>query len=217
MCGVGQNSDHIEFLDLIADHDLFRWTLIAFSQQHIFPNRSHKKSNEHPLRKRSTNNREKNKIMIIANRQVLQHHARVLQSRATAVTALLMTIFLFCIEHVRAFASQYHITSHDAMVLASAASSLTRKLSSTYLVSGDAIKRTLPKTYSFFASPGKTGGGGGDSSSSSTQLNAWSIPAIAMPSMSMPTLPTSKDLPIHTLWSWYSEVDPTTKPPVYDE
>jgi hypothetical protein len=154
--------------------------------------------------------------MIIANRQVLQHHARILQSRATAVTALLMTIFLLCIEHVRAFASQYHITSHDAKVLASAASILTRKLSSTYLVSGNTLKKSLPKTYSFFASPGRTSGCGGDASSS-TQLNAWSIPAIAMPSMSMPSLPTSKDLPIHTLWSWYSEVDPTTKPPVYDE
>lgn len=150
--------------------------------------------------------------MIITNRQELQHHARILQSRATAVTALFMTIFLLCIEHVRAFASQYHITSHDAMVLASAASSLTRKLSSTYLISGDTLKKTLPKSYSFFASPGKASGG---VDATSTQLNAWSIPAIAMPSM--PTLPTSKDLPIHTLWSWYSEVDPTTKPPVYDD
>lgn len=150
--------------------------------------------------------------MIITNRQELQHHARILQSRATAVTALLMTIFLLCIEHVRAFASQYHITSHDAMVLASAASSLTRKLSSTYLISGDAIKKTLPKSYSFFASPGKAAAGG---DATSTQLNAWSIPAIAMPSL--PSMPTSKDLPIHTLWSWYSEVDPTTKPPVYDD
>ena len=150
--------------------------------------------------------------MIITNRQELQHHARILQSRATAVTALLMTIFLLCVEHVRAFASQYHITSHDAMVLASAASSLTRKLSSTYLISGDTLKKTLPKSYSFFAIPGKASGGG---DATSTQLNAWSIPAIAMPSM--PSLPTSKDLPIHTLWSWYSEVDPTTKPPVYDD
>lgn len=137
-------------------------------------------------------------------RQELQHHARVLQSRVTAITALLMTFFLFCIEHVRALTNQYHITSHDAMVLASAASTLSRKLSSTIILSSDTIiKKT--QSYSFLSR----------SASSMTQLNAWSIPAIAMPSM--PTLPTSKDIPIHTLWSWYSEVDPTTKPPVYDD
>jgi len=27
----------------------------------------------------------------------------------------------------------------------------------------------------------------------------------------------SKDIPLHTLGSWYTSVDPTTKPPVYDE
>lgn len=152
--------------------------------------------------------------MTITNRQHLQHHARTLQSRATAMTALFMTIFLLCIEHVRAFANQYHITAHDAMVLASAASSLTRKLSSTYLVSGDSLKM-IPKTASFssfLASPGRASG---SSEASSTSLKAWSIPAIAMPSM--PAMPTSKEIPLHTLGSWYSEVDPTTKPPVYDD
>ena len=123
------------------------------------------------------------------------------------MTALFMTICLLCIEHIRAFANQYHISAHDAMVLASAASSLSRKLSSTY---GDSLKQ-IPKTTSvssFFNAPGKA-------SSTSTQLNAWSIPAIAMPNM--PSMPTSKDIPIHALGSWYTQVDPTTKPPVYDE
>eukprot|EP00578_Thalassiosira_sp_NH16_P012511 CAMPEP_0181127838 /NCGR_PEP_ID=MMETSP1071-20121207/28416_1 /TAXON_ID=35127 /ORGANISM="Thalassiosira sp., Strain NH16" /LENGTH=146 /DNA_ID=CAMNT_0023213613 /DNA_START=183 /DNA_END=623 /DNA_ORIENTATION=- len=146
--------------------------------------------------------------MTITNRQHLQHHARTLQSRATAMIALFMTIFLLCIENVRAFANQYHISAHDAMVLASAASSLTRKLS------GDSLKM-IPKTASFssfLASPGRASS---SSDASSTSLKAWSIPAIAMPSM--PAMPTSKEIPLHTLGSWYSEVDPTTKPPVYDE
>lgn len=145
---------------------------------------------------------------MITNRQQLQHHARTLQSRATAMIALFMTIFLLCIENVRAFANQYHISAHDAMVLASAASSLTRKLS------GDSLKM-IPKTASFssfLASPGRASG---SSDASSTSLKAWSIPAIAMPSM--PAMPTSKEIPLHTLGSWYSEVDPTTKPPVYDD
>lgn len=97
------------------------------------------------------------------------------------------------------------------MVLASAASSLTRKLS---VMSGDSLKK-IPKTASFssfLASPGRASGSNEDSS---TSLNAWSIPAIAMPPM--PTMPTSKDIPIHALGSWYSEVDPTTKCPVYDD
>jgi len=113
------------------------------------------------------------------------------------MAALFMTIMLLCIEHARAFASQYHITAHEAMVLASAASNLTRKLSSTCVISGGASN--------FLTSPGKV----------STQLNAWSIPAIRMPSL--PSIPSSTDIPLHTLGSWYSEVDPTTKPPVYDD
>lgn len=135
------------------------------------------------------------------NTKHLQHPARTLQSRATAMTALFMTIFLLCIEHVRAFANQYHVSAHDAMVLASAASSLSRKLSST----------CLPKTHSFLTSPGKAS----SSEGSSTQLNAWSIPVIAMPNM--PSMPTSKEIPIHALGSWYTQVDPTTKPPIYDD
>eukprot|EP00581_Thalassiosira_minuscula_P009015 CAMPEP_0183707260 /NCGR_PEP_ID=MMETSP0737-20130205/3873_1 /TAXON_ID=385413 /ORGANISM="Thalassiosira miniscula, Strain CCMP1093" /LENGTH=151 /DNA_ID=CAMNT_0025934873 /DNA_START=355 /DNA_END=810 /DNA_ORIENTATION=+ len=97
------------------------------------------------------------------------------------------------------------------MVLASAASSLTRKLSSSCAISGDALKMSLPKT-SLLTAPGKASA---SSDGSSTQLNAWSIPAIAMPSM--PSMPTSTDIPLHALGSWYSEVDPTTKPPVYDD
>lgn len=147
--------------------------------------------------------------MTNTSRQQLQYQARTLQSRASTMAALLMTIFLLCIEHVRAFANQYHITAHDAMVLASAASSLSRKLSSTYLVSGDSLKKTLPK---FTSPPGRAAV---RPEGSSTSLKAWSISAIAMPSM--PSMLTSKDLPIHALGSWYSEVDPTTKPPVYED
>lgn len=116
------------------------------------------------------------------------------------MAALFMTIMLLCIEHVRAFAHQYHITAHEAMVLASAASDLTRKLSSTCVLSGGGSR--------VLTSPGKA---------SSTQLHAWSIPAIHMPSLPLPSMPSSTDIPIHTLGSWYSEVDPTTKPPVYDD
>lgn len=127
------------------------------------------------------------------------------------MTAIFMAICLLCIEHVQAFANQYHISAQDAMVLASAASSLSRKLGSTY---GDSLKK-IPKAASFssfLASPGKATG---SSEASSTSLKAWSIPVIAMPAM--PSMPTSKEIPIHTLGSWYSEIDPTTNPPVYDD
>lgn len=150
-------------------------------------------------------------MITVTSRQQIQHHARTLERRTAAMTALFMTVLLLCIEHVRAFANQYHISAHDAMVLASAASSLSRQLSSTC---GDSLKQ-IPKTTSvstFFNSPGKASGNG---AASSTQLNAWSIPMIAMPAM--PSMPTRKDIPLHTLGSWYSEVDPTTNCPVYDD
>jgi hypothetical protein len=122
-----------------------------------------------------------------------------LQSRATALAALFMTVFLLCIEHVRAFANQYHISAQDAMVLASAASQLSRKLSAQMSLTSMNKVNVL----------------GTRSGESTTKLSmAWSIPAISLPAM--PIL-TSKDLPVHTLGSWYSEVDPTNKLPVYDE
>ena len=134
--------------------------------------------------------------------QLLQHHARALQSRAAAMTAIFMTVFLLCIEHVRAFANQYHISAHDTMVLASAASSLTRKLGSAYLP-----KSVLSKSQ-------QQQGSNDGVKSTTTRLNVWSVPAI---SVSMSAMPTAKEIPLHALGSWYSEVDPTTKPPVYDE
>eukprot|EP00574_Skeletonema_japonicum_P001492 CAMPEP_0201739484 /NCGR_PEP_ID=MMETSP0593-20130828/45806_1 /ASSEMBLY_ACC=CAM_ASM_000672 /TAXON_ID=267983 /ORGANISM="Skeletonema japonicum, Strain CCMP2506" /LENGTH=192 /DNA_ID=CAMNT_0048233755 /DNA_START=129 /DNA_END=707 /DNA_ORIENTATION=- len=134
--------------------------------------------------------------MIKQRQQLLQHHARTIQSRATSMTAIFMTVFLLCIEHVRAFANQYHLSAHDTMVLASAASSLTRKLGSG---------RTFSKLQQQRSNGVK---------STTTRLNAWSVPAI---SLDMPAMPTTKDIPLHALGSWYSEVDPTTKPPVYDD
>lgn len=138
----------------------------------------------------------------------IQHPSiSTIQNRATAITALFMTVFLLCVEHVRAFASQYHISAHDAMVLASAASSLSRRL-------GESVKaRGIHKKVGF-ASPRRSNIRGEGSSASSTRLNAWSIPAISLPNM--PSL-SSKELPVHALGSWYSEVDPTNKLPVYDE
>lgn len=135
--------------------------------------------------------------------QRLQHPTvTTLQNRAATMTALFMTVFLLCIEHVRAFANQYHLSAHDAMVLASAASSLSRRLGSSVKV------QRIKKSINFL------GGSFNRNDESSTRLNAWSIPAISLPSI--PTL-TSKDLPVHALGSWYSEVDPTNKLPVYDE
>jgi len=132
---------------------------------------------------------------MISDRQ-LQHHARLLHRRFASLHALLAAFFLLCVEHVRAFALRVHVSSRDAAVLASAASSLTRsKLNAA----------------SFLTSPGKANREG-----SSTRLNAWAVPS--MPSMpSMPSLPTRDDFPLHTLGSWYQKVDPTTKPPVYDD
>ena len=141
--------------------------------------------------------------MFTQREQLLQQHARTLQSRAAAMTAIFMTVFLLCIEHVRAFANQYHISAHDTMVLASAASSLTRKLGSAYLP-----KSVLSKSQQ------QQGSNDGVKSTTTTRLNVWSVPAI---SVSMPAMPTAKEIPLHALGSWYSEVDPTTKPPVYDD
>jgi hypothetical protein len=141
------------------------------------------------------------------NHRIQHPTISTLQNRAAAIAALFMTVFLLCIEHVRAFANQYHLSAHDAMVLASAASSLSRRLGESVRVQSAGLKKSV----SFLGSTSNNRSGEG----SSTKLSmAWSIPAISLPSMPMLT---SKDLPVHALGSWYSEVDPTNKLPVYDE
>jgi hypothetical protein len=137
----------------------------------------------------------------------LQHPTiSTIQNRAAALTALFMTVFLLCIEHVRAFANQYHLSAHDAMVLASAASSLSRRL-------GESVRaqRSVRKEVSLSSS--RVHHRSSEESSTKLQM-AWSIPAITLPTM--PTL-TSKDLPVHALGSWYTKVDPTNTLPVYDD
>ena len=138
----------------------------------------------------------------------LQHPTiSTIQNRAAALTALFMTVSLLCIEHVRAFANQYHLSAHDAMVLASAASSLSRRL-------GESVRaqRGVRKEVNF-ASSSRVHHRSSEESSTKLQM-AWSIPAITLPTI--PTL-TSKDLPVHALGSWYTKVDPTNTLPVYDE
>ncbi|KAL7481560.1 hypothetical protein ACHAW6_007244 [Cyclotella cf. meneghiniana] len=134
-----------------------------------------------------------------------------LKNHAAAFTALFMTVFLLCIEHVRAFANQYHLSAHDAMVLASAASSLSRKLSASCM--GSLKVEKMKKSISFMSNASSYAARSAEGSSTKLSM-AWSIPAISLPTF--PTF-TSKDLPVHTLGSWYSEVDPTNKLPVYDD
>lgn len=145
----------------------------------------------------------------------LRQHASVIQRRVATSMALFMTVLFLCVEHVRAFSQQYHLSAHDAMVLASAASSLTRKFSSKHL-SGDHLKKTFPARAGIFNSPGSSGE---SARGSATKLSmTWSsMPSFAISMPTLPTMPSSRELPFHALGSWYSEHDPTTKPPLYDD
>jgi len=148
------------------------------------------------------------------NHQV-QHTTSTLQNRTAAIAAFFMTLFLLCIEHVRAFANQYQLSTHDVMVLGSAASSLSRKI----IGNGIDEVRGLKQSVSFLGLSSRTASSTGSNArngeGSTTKLSmAWSIPAISLPTM--PTL-TSKDWPVHALGSWYEKVDPTNTLPVYDD
>ena len=144
----------------------------------------------------------------MTNQQV-QHTTSILQNRTAATAAFLMTLFLLCVEHVRAFADQYHLSRRDVAVLGSAASSLSRKFGARVKVV-DSSKKSV----SFSGTAAFTTGGEGRRSGSTKLSMAWSIPAVSLPNM--PTL-TSKDWPVHALGSWYEKVDPTNTLPVYDE
>lgn len=141
----------------------------------------------------------------MTNQQV-QHTTSAIQIRTYA--AFLMALFLLCVEHVRAFADQYHLSRRDVAVLGSAASSLSRKIGAR-VVKVDSSKKSV----SFSGATDFTGGEGRRSGSTKLSM-AWSIPAVSLPNM--PTL-TSKDWPVHALGSWYEKVDPTNTLPVYDE
>mmetsp|Transcript_2828 Transcript_2828/g.3878 ORF Transcript_2828/g.3878 Transcript_2828/m.3878 type:complete len:147 (-) Transcript_2828:674-1114(-) len=140
------------------------------------------------------------------HKESLQKHVIVIRRKAAAVMAFSMTIFLFCIEHVKAFANQNSLSAHETLVLMSAASSMARRFSSAYI---NASKQRLNKfpvnAHSSARSLQRK------VVSSSTRLSmAWSLP-------SRDEIPPITPSSLNVFGSWYNEMNPTSRSVVYDE
>jgi len=140
------------------------------------------------------------------SKENLQKHVVVIQRKAAAAMAFTMTLFLFCIEHVKAFTQHNSLSAHETLVLMSAASSMARRFSSAYINSRNERLHKIPnKTHSL------AGSFGSRAFPSSTCLSmAWSMPSADK----VPPITVSS---LRVFGSWYNEMNPTSRSVVYED
>jgi len=111
--------------------------------------------------------------------------------------AFSMTIFLFCIEHVKAFANQNSLSAHET---------LARRFSSANINASKQRRNKLPVNAHSSARSLQR-----QAVSSSTRLSmAWSLP-------SRDEIPPITPSSFNVFGSWYNEMNPTSRSVVYDD
>lgn len=161
---------------------------------------------------------------IAMRKEHLQYQAILMKRKVTALIAFATTIFLLCIENVKAFAAPF--SSPDTlMMLATGAHSLVAKhWKTSRSVNARATSNLSPPTT---GSPNTIHGPNTISSSyshvnqcqgrSTTSLRmafGFGVPTTApSPSPNMLDMKTS----INAFGSWYNQMDPVARPPVYDD
>mmetsp|Transcript_2825 Transcript_2825/g.3875 ORF Transcript_2825/g.3875 Transcript_2825/m.3875 type:complete len:138 (-) Transcript_2825:674-1087(-) len=131
------------------------------------------------------------------HKESLQKHVIVIRRKAAAVMAFSMIIFLFYIEHVKAFANQNSLSAHET---------LARRFSSANINASKQRRNKLPvNAHSSARSLQRK------VVSSSTRLSmAWSLP-------SRDEIPPITPSSFNVFGSWYNEMNPTSRSVVYDE
>ena len=155
----------------------------------------------------------------------LRHHAFLVQRKLTAALAFSTTLFLFCMEHVKAFTSTASSTSsamsllneNSILMLASGAHSLAHKWRMT--------QRSVDRSYKSNAVSATTAAARVPEGTPSYQHSrvtsrlrmAFGFDSFA-PSSS-PTAPPLLDMKtsISAFGGWYNTMDPVARPPIYEE
>jgi|UniRef100_A0A7S2UB38 hypothetical protein len=129
-----------------------------------------------------------------------------LQSNFGAAMAVVMTVYVLCVDNVKAFSQQSTSTFNDrSLAISSSASSLAKRMSFNTLTKGSFMK--LPNVISSSSLIGN----GHIFHSSTASLTSLSM------AWSMPTQDTFSPAALRPFGSLYNELDPTPRAMVYDE
>ena len=144
----------------------------------------------------------------------IQHHAVLMQRKVTTILAFTTTIFLLCVENVKAFTAP--LASPDALfVLATGAHSIAKRWKNPSEGKNSGVFKNalaFSRTQSAFTP------------SSRTQSQRKSLTSLRMAfgfGLPVPLTPAPQMLDMKTSFnafgSWYNHMDPVARPPVYDE
>eukprot|EP00550_Attheya_septentrionalis_P006431 CAMPEP_0198282776 /NCGR_PEP_ID=MMETSP1449-20131203/2535_1 /TAXON_ID=420275 /ORGANISM="Attheya septentrionalis, Strain CCMP2084" /LENGTH=181 /DNA_ID=CAMNT_0043979171 /DNA_START=160 /DNA_END=702 /DNA_ORIENTATION=+ len=129
-----------------------------------------------------------------------------LQSNFGAAMAVVMTVYVLCVDNVKAFSQQSTSTFNDrSLAISSSASSLAKRMSFNTLTKGSFMK--LPNVISSSSLIGN----GHIFHSSTASLTSLSM------AWSMPTQDTFSPAALRPFGSLYNELDPTPRAMVYDD
>mmetsp|Transcript_15984 Transcript_15984/g.30140 ORF Transcript_15984/g.30140 Transcript_15984/m.30140 type:complete len:238 (-) Transcript_15984:456-1169(-) len=162
---------------------------------------------------------------IVIRKEHLQRQAVLMQRKVTALIAFTTTIFLLCIENVKAFAAPF--SSPDTlMMLATGAHSLAKRWKNSNSCSHSTDHKISsssgsPNTVStrpsaFIITPRDVSITRSQSKSTSSLRMAFGF---GVPAASPPPSPTVPDMKVstNTFGFWYNQMDPVARPPVYDD
>ena len=149
-----------------------------------------------------------------------RHHAFVVQRNLTAALAFSTTLFLFCMEHVKAFTATTSSTAstlsllneNSLLMLASGAHSLAHKWRMT--------QRSVHRSYKSNAiSAARVQEGVSSSQRGVTTRLKMAFGFDSFAPSSSPTAPPLLDMKtsISAFGGWYNTMDPVARPPIYEE
>mmetsp|Transcript_2385 Transcript_2385/g.3669 ORF Transcript_2385/g.3669 Transcript_2385/m.3669 type:complete len:232 (+) Transcript_2385:66-761(+) len=143
----------------------------------------------------------------------IQRHAVLMQRKVTAILAFTTTIFLLCVENVKAFTAP--LASPDALfMLATGAHSVAKRWKPSEGKNSGFFTNAIAfsKSQSAFT-PSSTTQTQRKSLTSLRMAFGFGLPLPSTPAPQMLDMKTS----INAFGSWYNDMDPVARPPIYDD
>jgi hypothetical protein len=163
---------------------------------------------------------------IVMRKEHLQYQAVLMKRKVTALIAFTTTIFLLCIENVKAFAAPF--SSPDTlMMLATGAHSLAKRWKNSnncsHISTDSRPTSSNPPNSKNACSRSALMVATRDTSIARSHIKSVTSLKMAfgfgVPAMSPTPSPTMPDMKssMNTFGFWYNQMDPVARPPVYDE
>jgi hypothetical protein len=177
--------------------------------------------------------------IVVLRKEHFQHQAVLMKRKVTAIIAFATTIFLLCIENVKAFAAPF--SSPDTlMMLATGAHSLAKRWKNSSNISSSSSSRSPPQAATNLSASNVSATTNVLGASTESNQSAFKTVAsnaffshsqrtsttslrmafgFGVPAPSPTPSPTMLDMKtsINAFGSWYNQMDPVARPPIYDE